>query len=933
MMKKQRMFIVLLMGFAMLFSGGTIVLAQDDASTDEVMLEEIVVTGSRIARQGFSSSSPLAVFDEQDITLSGNSSVDEFLKYVPQFTGYQMGKSTNNGSDQGQTKIDVRGLGFNRTLVLVNGRRTIGDATYDGAVDINTIPEAMIKRVDVLTDGASSIYGSDAIAGVVNFVLDDEFEGVRITTDYGAGTQEWDAENYGISMLAGAGNDRGHIVFSMSWSKQKELLQGERDWAADSFYPLLEPDGTFKLYGTGSSNSRTIRVDSGDAAGSWIYDTALGTARPYSATTDSYNYSLVNALTQPNERYQFATMGKYEIAENTEAYFEGMYTRRTSHQRLAPDASFNAADVETPNNGTQNNDFVPANNPYNPFGSVACSNDADVCGIDVRVNRRFVESGGRIFSQKADQYRMVWGVRGELEDMFKWDVAYTWAETQTLDETLNYGRFDHWATAVDPVACAADADCAAAGVLNPFGDYGTITPAQMAYLTTGSLKDLYNSSLKMVELNLTGELSELDGGNIGWAAGYMHRRESGTYSPDEFIASGLTTGGASDPLEGAFTADEVYGEMLFPVLDVLSFDASFRWSDYDSVDSSKTTWKLGADWEAFDGFRLRGTIGTGFRAPNIAELNDTGSTTFPVVNNPCEFGDRALAAGEISQTLYDNCQAIGMDTTDAGEFGGQWQSTQNYLAPSSPLKPENSDNFTFGFVWDMDVLGGGLVFSTDYWNVEVEDVIDVPNANALFNQCLASEDMSTSAACAVWDPIQYWGVAAGDLLTEYGNLGTLETDGIDFSASFSKDLRNGLGFNAKVDVTYLMSYKSGTNLDSQIEQAGTADGFGVFPEWRATTDLGLAGSSWSADLIFRWLSECDDLWRAPSTTSDAKAEAMLYTDLVGTYIWNQLRITAGINNVFDKDPPYFHSQFNANTEPGLYDVIGRRLFVSATYEF
>ena len=358
---------------------------------------------------------------------------------------------------------------------------------------------------------------------------------------------------------------------------------------------------------------------------------------------------------------------------------------------------------------------------------------------------------------------MLFGFGGELENLFDWEISYTWAETQTVEETINYGRFDRWATAVDPVACAADPDCP--GVLNPFDELGTFTEEQMAYLTTGSLKDLYNSTLRMFELNLTGEWFELAGGNAGWAAGYMYRRESGSFSPDEFLAGGLTTSGASDPLEGAFAVDEIYGEILLPVLDVLSFDASFRWSDYDSVDSSKTTWKVGADWEVFDGFRLRGTIGTGFRAPNIQELNTAGGGTFPLVVSPCEFGDRALAAGLISQTTYDNCQAIGIDTTDDGEIGAQWQVYQEYAAPASPLKPENSDNFTFGFVWeDIEVLGGGLVFSMDYWSIEVEDVIDYPDANAMFNLCLASENLS-SPTCDVWDPLWYWSWVPGDLYT------------------------------------------------------------------------------------------------------------------------------------------------------------------------
>ena len=336
----------------------------------EQALEEVVITGSRIIRNGFTSSSPLSVFDENDITIGGNATVDEFLKNVPQFTGYQMGGSTNNGSDTGQKKIDLRGLGFERTLVLVNGRRQLGDTTADGAVDLNTIPEAMIKRVEVLTDGASTIYGSDALAGVVNFVLHDDFEGFRVTGNYGAGTEDWDAENKSISILAGVGSDRGNMVFSAAYSSQEELLQADRDFSNATIYSILQPNGGFKLEESGSSNSRRIRVPD---QGNWIYDSAAGSARPFEST-DIYDYSPVNALTQPNERWQFGTNGKVDLNQHAQAYFEGYYTRRTSQQRLAPDASFAVSPtIETPNNGLQWNDFVPANNPFNPFGSVNCA--------------------------------------------------------------------------------------------------------------------------------------------------------------------------------------------------------------------------------------------------------------------------------------------------------------------------------------------------------------------------------------------------------------------------------------------------------------------------------------------------------------------------------------------------------------------------------
>ena len=346
----------------------------DIVAQDEDDVEEVIVTGSRILNDEFSSSSPVTIISEEDILSGGNASVDEFLKYTPAFTGYQLGTSTNNGGD-GSRKVDLRGLGFNRTLVLVNSRRVIGDVGGDGAVDVGGIPEIMIKRVEVLKDGASTTYGSDAISGVVNFILDDEFEGLKVSAGMGEGLENGQAANEDFGIMAGLNADRGNVVFAVGYKNQGEMLQAEQPWAVDALYPQVQADGTITAVGSGSSNSRRIRVP---GYGSYIYDEDLGAARPFVAPGDVYNYAPVNALITPNERTQMAVMGELEIVDGVDFYFSGMYNRRYSHQRLAPDASFGVScSVETPNNGTQCNDYVPANNPYNPFGSVNCSNDLD----------------------------------------------------------------------------------------------------------------------------------------------------------------------------------------------------------------------------------------------------------------------------------------------------------------------------------------------------------------------------------------------------------------------------------------------------------------------------------------------------------------------------------------------------------------------------
>ena len=909
--------------------------AQEDSDDD---VEEVVVIGSKIAKDGFSSSSPLLIISDEDILDAGNASIDEYLKYTPAFTGYQLGTSTNNGGD-GSRKIDLRGLGFNRTLVLVNGHRVIGDVGGDGAVDIGSIPEIMVKSVEVLKDGASAIYGSDALSGVLNFVLDDEFVGLKVAAGTGQGLENGQAKNNDIGLMAGIAGDNGNVVFSISHKNQQEMLQAEQPWAFDALYPQLQDDGTFKAVGSGSSNSRKIR----GPGGNYIYDSSIGAARDFTSD-DVYNYAPVNALITPNERTQMAVIGKMDVTDNVEFYFEGTYNRRLSHQRLAPDASFavNSA-VETPNNGSQWNDYVPANNPFNPFGSVACSNTAGdgvledgngnvvavggaICDLGVRINRRFEESGGRLFDQTVDQYNVTLGLRWEMNNMSH-DLYMVVAETEQVDETLNYGRFDRWATIVDPVACAASGSCP--GVLNPFAEFGSISDEQMSFITAGSLKDQSGAEMELFAYTISGELA----GGSAFAVGVEKRAESGYFKPDEFSAEGLTTGGAASPLNGGFNVSEMFAELFMPVSDKLNIDASARYSDYDTVGST-TTYKLGADYVVNDELRMRATYGTGFRAPNVAELNTVASTTFPVIDLPCEFADRRLAAGNISQTIYDNCVSLGFDPTDAGEYGFAWQSYHEYYSEGD-LAPEESTNFTIGAVWNSSAIEG-LVASLDYWSIEIQDAIGLPSANVLFYDCLNTPVMDyTQGSCSYFidygdgNPLYYYGYP-GDLETPWGNFANIESNGFDISVAMTGDLNGSIatGYSITYDATIYNQYESSA-LGSPVKDYA----FAVYPELRYVLGFSVNGENWTSSANIRYVSESDDVWRDASVTADAKAEAITYLDLVSSYVMGNATFRLGVNNATDESPPYFHSNFNGNTEPGVYDVIGRRVFASVVLEF
>jgi iron complex outermembrane receptor protein len=918
-------------------------MAQEDESS--MGIEEIVVTGSRIAKDEFSSAAPIAVFDEQEFIDSGVVSIDEFLKDVPAFTGFQYGTSTNNGNI-GMKAVDLRGLEVKRTLILINGRRTVGSfigGNSDvGAVDLNSIPNAMIERVEVLKDGASTIYGSDALAGVVNVILKDDFDGFQMTASYGAGTSDWDAQNYGLSLLAGTSSDRGQMVFSVEYQKQEEMLQADRNWALYDLWAEFDPDTeTFVQTRSGSSNSRKIRASLFDAeaeqqladagfspSDSFIMDG--GQVRQFTSA-DTYNYSPVNAIVTPNERYQISALGSYDINEKLTGFAELMYTRRSSHQRLAPDASF--ATVSDFNGHW--NDFVPASNPANPFGDFA-NNPWGISGQDVRLNRRFEESGGRLFSQSVDTYRLVAGFEGDISDSLAWEFTYTWAENEDFDETQFYHRFDRWETMVDPALCGADEDCVAAtggvGYLDPFCEFGCIDSEVFDYLMTNSLKDIRQNDMQLFAFNLTGEFgaAEFDGGAPGWSVGYEHRRESASYKPDEFVSEGLTTGGAGDPLGGSFSVDEIYAEVYLPFAEQFSTEASVRYSDYNTVGDT-TNYRVGVNWAPLEQLSFRAVYSTGFRAPNVAELFSGDQTDFPVVEDPCEFWNRREDA---SSSLGPNCQAAGLD--EDFEWGFQMQGVYTRNAPED-LEPEESETWTVGAVWEPN-FADGLSVSLDWWNIEVDGWISEIPYNSLMWICANSADQANELACGFFDnglthDEDAWPSNASG---PFGNLGKVTTDGIDVNVAYDVgvDWFGGTTFGLNVGATYLNKYEEEFPVSGVRDRAGRIEAAYVFPEWKANTSVSLSADKWSVAWATRYFSSMDDFYRPANLTDDAVAESIWYNDLVFNYDYNNtLSVTMGIDNVMDEDPPLFHSAFNAETEPGYYDVIGRRFFTSVTVGF
>ncbi|CAH0990837.1 Vitamin B12 transporter BtuB [Sinobacterium norvegicum] len=922
--------------------------------------EEVIVTGSRISRDEFSSSSPMAVYSAEDLAKSSASSIDEFLMKTPEFTGSSLGNSTNNGNNGGKM-VNLRGLGYKRTLVLINGRRQVssfvGGPDDLGAVDLNTIPMAMVERIEVLKDGASTAYGSDAIAGVVNIITRRTFDGVKIVGGggaYTAGEDGLDGKNKDLSILMGTTNDKGGVAIGLEYHQQEEVIQESRKWGENATWPVYDSaTRSFTDTNQGSSNSRKITV-SGDindqiaaqdpslAGSKYIVDAKTGKTRAFNGG-DTYNYAPVNALMTPNERWGLSGSGEYLIFEQSPlgaitAHAELSYVKRTSSQRLAPDASFSVTEF----NGNPN-EWVPASNPNNPFGDNP-NNDWGISGEGVQINRRFVESGGRVFNQNVDTFRMNVGFEGAFDNGINWDFNYVFADNSEIYETQNYGRFDRWATAVDPDLCAADPDCAAVGVLNPFGDYGSISSGQMSYLSAGSLKDQYDTQLEQITFNINGDMPGLPAGDIGWAFGMETRTDSAEIKPDEFSSGGLTTGGAIDALKGDQTVDEFYAEFLVPVISGLplaeqvNVEASVRYSDYDTSAGDNTSYRFGVDWMFNEQFSARSVVSTGFRAPNTVELL-TQSVDFPVAENWCEFTD---LRNDISDTAKANCAALGYD--GMYEQGFQYQSTLGQTATTNnDLGPEESQTFTFGLVWTPEIVEN-LRMSVDYFNIEVDSYIEMPDINAMSLACIESSNFSAPACSpffSAYGAPNNTGIddasigVTQDAETPLGNLGTLTTSGVDFATDYFMDINFLSAHTLEMGLsgTWLGEYEKDFGELGSIDYVGTAGTEDVFPEFRVNTNVGLVSDSWSVQWSMRWMDEAEDIYRPAAITTDAVAESVLYHDLYASYNYKNLDFSVGVDNVTDVEPPQYHSGFTMHTAPGVYDTMGRRAWFKVGAEF
>lgn len=920
------------------------------AEEEKKAVERIEVTGSRIKRADIEGANPVTVIDRAAIDKIGVTNVGDLLQNLTSSAGAAANTQVNNGSENsGAIRFSLRGMGDNRTLVLLNGRRIVaGGSGANSAVDLNNIPVSIIKRVEVLKDGASSIYGSDAIAGVVNIITRNDFEGFEVQLTAGQHS-EGDGAQKGFDITMGTRSDKGNVVLAIGANDQEDVFMGDRGFS--EFELRAYPDGHTEEGGSsappwsnvdgypGSAYDPTdpdskptadFNVTRGPEYGDW---------RKRDGSTDSYNYNPVNYLQTPSKKFYLSAFGDYFINDNVTAFAEASYVKVDSQRLIAPEPLAPLVFFGSPAPYSADNYY---NMMYGP-------KDKDGNSYEIHDwRRRMLESGGCTDNRQSRTVRLVAGLKGTIGDEYQWEISYNYGENFFNNYATGYYHLDRVAEAVGPthmdsdgnVQCGATADDAIDGCvpLNIFGEPGTdteITPEMLQYIS-GNYNTFEEGGNKQYtwQAILSGDLFETDAGIIGFAAGLEYRKEVGTYTPDALLTNGITTAGDAVATSGFYTATEAFVEFAIPLTDTLEADAAIRFSDYDTF-GKNTSGKVGLRWRPTDELMLRATTSTAFRAPSTSELFGGAATGFPEATDPCSIQN----SPETSGPKWSNCVSTGVPAgfNDDGveQIPTKEGGNANFFGGTSfDLEPEEADILTIGVVYSPESVEG-LSLTVDYWAIELDNAISTIGTQSRLNACYNS-----GLYC---DSISRFGAGSGAegsiiLVEDFTvNVGGVDTSGVDTNVRYAFETDVG-EFVANLTSTYLIDYDKEIALGEVISHAGrfNVDHDGNFAEWKHNFSIDWKYGDFDTNLSVRYISsvieEEKGWWTDPF---DRDVEANTTVDLQTSYHLEDYstKLTLGINNLLDQDPPFVYSAFGANTDVSSYDVTGRYMYVKATMKF
>jgi outer membrane receptor protein involved in Fe transport len=949
-------------------------LAQDrDADAASSSLETVTVTGSRIKRQDYEASSPVVTIGADVFSQAGTQQIEQVLNELPQLVP-SITTTSNNPSNGGQANVNLRGLGTGRTLVLLDGLRlTPSNAT--GVVDLNTIPTGLIESVEILTGGSSSVYGSDAIAGVVNVRTKRNFEGVQLTVKNGV-TAENDGRTQVFELLVGGNfnDDKGNAVISVTFDERDELLAGERAFSSVQFGPNFRPQGSTTtpqgyiawaqtnaptqaaydaLFGPGIPNSSAVGFNADGSLFSYtpVRNYRGDTSDPgYNPASFTYNFAPVNYLQLPLERKQLAGFLRHDLGEKAELYGRIMYTTYEAPQQLAPTPVASGIGVT-----------VPATNPLIPAQLRTLLNSRPTPDASFTWERRYNEAGPRKQLNTWDTSQAQLGVRGDINLMSKewrWDISASYGEVRGLqiqDGNLSRSRLQ---SALNNPTALASRGCAS---FNPFGTLSAACGAAIAIRTTNSLE----FSQSQVLAYATGDVIDLPAGPLATSVGFEYRRDTGTFRPDEFLRSGDVVGfNANQPIQGEINVREYFTELAVPLLrdlpavDSLSLDLGYRYSSYNLA-GGIDTYKAGLEWKPIDTVKVRGSYNRATRAPSIQELFQPVQEGFPSFQDPCWNGS-AQRTGPNAAQVNALCAAQGAPAN----FPIGNAQVRALTGGNVNLDPESADTYTFGVTWQPVLETHQLRASVDYFRYRLTDTIGTVGASSIISRCFNDLNANpTYSNTNLWCSL-FRREASGratDVFAVNNNLGKRNVDGIDFQVDWVVPLSEfGLPETAgRLSVNFLATQLLKWEFQEDpaaplvpVKGTITTNLGETYPELKARLGLTWAVRDWRFGWDARFVDGMqvvnNDARRTPTNTGvSPTSPSFSLAPTTGSYFnhratvnWKPtewVNLLLGIDNVFDKDPVLYATNsragVQANTDPSTYDVLGRRFFLDVRFTF
>ena len=938
------------------------VFAQDRGGEDIQKLQAIEVTGSRIKKADVEGQTPVLTITSKDIEATGLGSIGDVIQRLT-VSGSSLNTKFNSagnfgfppdggGVGSGSTTISLRNLGAKRTLVLVDGLRWVNESSASGvsaAVDLNTIPASIVDRIEILKDGASSLYGSDAIAGVINIITKKKEAGLGFHV-YGGDYSVGDGKTWSGNLSLGGSTDKFDFFMDISHYEQKGI--SSNDWSQSRF-PV--PGAGLAAGSSATPFTRYLfdtpgGVDFGGLCPDGFCNITANGVNPNQSfpdgfhgftTADRFNFAPYNLLLTPQDRDGVFAQGTYHITDHVNFYLKGLYNNRDSTNQAAPEPIFLGQQF------CMARDLcyrvgVDATNPYNPFGFSLDGNSPDF-----GLGRRPVEGGPRVFKQNVDTRYYATGLNGDWtfgDHQWFWDVNYVDSSNKADQTVTGTYNIRHIMNALGPID-----QCTAPCVpLNLFGGPGTITPEMLNYIQFVE-NDRSKQNLQVWTANASGNLFQLPAGSLDMAAGFEHRKLSGSYTPDSVVTAGDSNGVPSGPTSGSYDVDEYYIELNAPLLADMSFarhldlSVASRYSDYSNFGGT-TNNKFGVRWQVVDDLTFRSTWAEGFRAPSIGELFGTFARFDATLGDPC--------AGNVTA----NCQALGVPP------GFTQNNPQiSIITGGNPdLKPETSTTLTIGGIYSPSFAENvdwaqRLDFEVTYYRINVDDAIQARDAQTQLNRCVATLDPSFC------DGITRAGNGSiNGFNNTLRNLGKIETDGYDFGVVWAGPEWSWGRLGANWQLTYTEDYKSTDSVTGFQEPQGVGvevKDSGI-PKYRSTFALTWALADWSASWTMRYIDHLtescggsDNGFRDFPTCRDPNAGPIVDSsgpsgeNRLGAVTYHDVRlawklptsfnmsIAGGVNNLFDKDPPICISCSLNGYDASTYDLPGRFWYLEANVRF